>query len=163
MLQSFFGDLRQAIRVLGKSRRFTLAVVITLAIGIASNTLIFGVAQGIFLRPMAYPDASRLVYVSQAYPGFPQGAGQFAYPFCRHMLEQNRSFDSLAAYQVTGPLAITDGAKPVRIAVTYCTPNYLTLLGMHTSLGRVFQESEDRFGSADPVLILSYSFWQRQF
>lgn len=167
MLHSTFnglsGDLRQALRVLLKSRRFTCAVVFTLAIGIASNSLIFSVAESVFLRPMPYPESSRLVYVSQSYPGFPEGGGQFTYPLYRDILEQNRSFDSLAAYQVTGPLAITDGAQPVRIAVTYCTPNYFALLGVRTALGRVFQEQEDRFGSADPVVVLSYSFWQRQF
>ena len=163
MLHSWFGDLRLALRSLIKSRRFTLAVVLTLAIGIASNTLIFNVAESVFLRAMPYPDASRLVYVSQAYPGFPEGGGQFAYPFYRDMVEQNRSFDSLAGYQVTGPLALTDGGQPVRLAVTYCTPNYLTLLGMQTALGRVFQGSEDRFGGGEPVVVLSYGFWQRQF
>src|SRR5262249_61139074 len=68
-----------------------------------------------------------------------------------------------AGYQVTGPLALTDGEHPVRVAVTYCTPNYLTLLGMHTALGRMFEEKEDRFGSGDAVIVLSYGFWQRQF
>src|SRR5215467_5167561 len=163
MLQSLVSDLRLALRMLLKSRRFTLAVIVTLAIGIASNTLIFAVAESVFWRSMPYPDASRLMYVSQAYPGFPEGGGQFAYPYYRDIAEQNRSFDSLAGYQVTGPLAITDSAQPVRIAVTYCTPNYFTLLGVRMALGRVFQEQEDRFGSGDPVVVLSYPFWQRQF
>jgi hypothetical protein len=51
----------------------------------------------------------------------------------------------------------------VRVAVTYCTPEYFTLLGVHTALGRVFHRGEDRVGSADPVVVLSYGFWQRQF
>jgi putative ABC transport system permease protein len=163
MLLSWLSELRLALRVLLKSRRFTVAVIFTLAIGIASNTLIFSVAESVFLRPMPYPDSSRLVYVSQAYPGFPEGGGQFAYPFYRDILGQNRSFDSLAAYQVTGPLALTDGGQPVRVSVTYCTPNYLTLLGMRTAVGRLFQEQEDRFGGGEPVVVLSYGFWQRQF
>jgi len=163
MLHSLPSDARLALRILFKSGRFTCAVVLTLAIGIASNSLLFCVAESVFLRPMQYPDSSRLLYLSQSYPGFPEGGGQFAYPFYRDIVEQNRSFDSLAGYQVTGPLAITDGAPPVRIAVTYCTPNYFTLLGVRMALGRVFQEQEDRFGSGDPVVVLSYPFWQRQF
>jgi predicted permease len=146
-----------------KSRRFTAAVVLTLAMGIASNTIIFSIAQSVFVRPIPYPHAKRLVYVSQAYPGFPEGGGQFAYPIYRDMLRQSKSFDSLAAYQVSGPLALTDGGEAVRVAVTYCTPNYFTLLGVPTALGRVFQEEEDRVGSADPVVVLSYTFWRRQF
>jgi putative ABC transport system permease protein len=162
-MNSFWNDLTYAFRVLLKSSKFTAAVILTLAIGIASNTIIFNIAQSVFLHGVSYPDSKRLVYVSQAYPGFPEGGGQFAYPVYRDMLQQNKSFDSLAAYQVTGPLALTDGGQAVRVPVTYCTPNYFTLLGVRTSLGRVFQDGEDRFGSGEPVVVLSYAFWQRQF
>jgi putative ABC transport system permease protein len=156
-------ELSFAARLLTKSPRFTIVVVLTLAIGIGSNTIIFSAAHSIFLRPMPYPDAGRLVYVSQAYPGFPEGGGQFSYPTYRDILQQNNSLDALAAYQITGPLALTSNSEPVRVAVTYCTPDYFTLLGVRTVLGRVFHEGEDRVGSADPVVVLSYAFWQRQF
>jgi putative ABC transport system permease protein len=162
-MNSLWNDLIFALRILLKSRRFTAAVVLTLAIGIASNTIIFGVARSVFLRSLPYPDVSRLAYISQAYPGFPEGGGQFSYPTYRDILLQNKSFDDVAAYQVEGPLALTDGANPVRVAITYCTPNYFTLLGIRTSLGRVFERGEDRVGSADSVVVLSYAFWQRQF
>ena len=162
-MNSLWNDLILACRVLLKSSRFTIAVVVTLAIGIASNTTIFSIARSVFFRGVSYPDSKRLVYVSQAYPGFPEGGGQFAYPIYRDIVQQNKSFESLAAYQVSGPLALTDGGQAVRVAVTYCTPNYFTLLGVRTALGRVFQENEDRFGSGDPVVVLSYAFWQRQF
>jgi putative ABC transport system permease protein len=162
-MHSLWNDLVFACRVLFKSGKFTVAVVITLAIGIASNTIIFGVARSVFFRGVSYPDSKRLVYVSQAYPGFPEGGGQFAYPIYREIVEQNKSFESLAAYQVSGPLSLTDGGQAVRVAVTYCTPNYFTLLGVRTALGRVFQEKEDRLGSGDPVVVLGYAFWQRQF
>jgi putative ABC transport system permease protein len=162
-MNSLWNDLAFAVRILLKSHRFTAAVVLTLAIGIASNTIIFSIARGIFFHGVSYPDSKRLVYVSQAYPGFPEGGGQFAYPIYRDILQQNKSFESVAAYQVSGPLAMTDGGQAVRVAVTYCTPNYFTLLGVPTALGRVFQEGEDRVGSGDPVVVLSYAFWQRQF
>lgn len=162
-MNSLWNDLLFACRVLLKSSKFTFAVVVTLAIGIASNTIIFDVARSIFFRGVSYPDSKRLVYVSQAYPGFPEGGGQFAYPIYREIVQQSKSFESLAAYQVSGPLSLTDGGQAVRVAVTYCTPNYFTLLGVRTSLGRLFQENEDRFGSGDPVVVLSYAFWQRQF
>jgi putative ABC transport system permease protein len=162
-MYAIWNDIRHAFRALLKSRRFSLAVILTLALGIASNTIIFSVASAIFLRPLRYPDSSRLVYVSQSYPGYPQGGGQFSYPTYRDMLEGTKSFDSLAGYQVDGPLAITDGGQAVRMSVTYCTPNYFTLLGAQTVLGRVFQAGEDRIGSGDPVVVLSYRFWQRQF
>jgi putative ABC transport system permease protein len=162
-MHAVWNEFSYSLRVLLKSPRFTIAVILTLALGIASNTIIFSVASAVFLHPLRYPDSSRLVYVSQSYPVFPQGGGQFSHPTCRDMLEGIQSFDSLAGYQVDGPLAITDGGQAVRVSVTYCTPNYFTLLGAQTVLGRVFQAGEDRFGSADPVVVLSYRFWQRQY
>jgi putative ABC transport system permease protein len=162
-MNALWNDLTFAFRLLLKSPKFTVAVVFTLAVGIASNTIIFGVARGVFFRSLPYPDASRLTYISQAYPGFPEGGGQFSYPTYRDILLENKSFDDVAAYQVTGPLALTEGSNPVRVAITYCTPNYFTLLGVHTAVGRVFQKNEDRIGSADPIVVLSYAFWQRQF
>jgi putative ABC transport system permease protein len=162
-MNTFWKEITLGLRLLSKSPRFTIGVVLILAVGIASNTVIFSVARSIFLRPMSYPDVGRLVYVSQAYPGFPEGGGQFSYPTYRDILQQNNSLDALAAYQISGPLALTSNDEPVRVAVTYCTPEYFTLLGVHTALGRVFHRGEDRVGSADPVVVLSYGFWQRQF
>ena len=162
-MSSFATDLHQAIRLLTKSPRFTLIVTLTLAIGIASNTIILSTVQSVFVKPMAYPDPGRLVYVSQAYPGFPAGGGQFSYPIFRDIQQQNRTLDSVAAYQVTGPLALTGVGEPVRVPITYCTPSYLKLLGVRATLGRVFYDSEDRFGSADAVVVLSNGFWRRQF
>ncbi|HKV61244.1 MAG TPA: ABC transporter permease [Candidatus Acidoferrum sp.] len=156
-------DFSHSLRALWKSPRFTLAVILTLAVGIASNSIIFNVTSAVFVHPLRYPDSSRLVYVSQSYPGFPQGGGQFSYPTYKDMLEGTHSFDSLAAYQEQGPVAITDGGQAVRMSVTYCTPNYFTLLGTGTALGRVFHVSEDRYGSGDAVVVLSFRFWQRQF
>ncbi|HWY76174.1 MAG TPA: permease, partial [Verrucomicrobiae bacterium] len=106
-MNAFWKEVTFAVRLLSKSPRFTIGVVLILAIGIASNTLIFSVAHSIFLRPMSYPDVGRLVYVSQAYPGFPEGGGQFSYPTYRDILQQNNSLDALAAYQISGPLALT--------------------------------------------------------
>jgi putative ABC transport system permease protein len=162
-MNALWKEITFGVRLMSKSPRFTLGVVLILAIGIASNAVIFSVAHSIFLRPMAYPDVGRLVYVSQAYPGFPEGGGQFSYPTYRDILQQNNSLDAFAAYQISGPLALTSNDEPVRVAVTYCTPEYFTLLGVRTAVGRVFHEGEDRVGSADPVIVLSYSFWQRQF
>ena len=162
-MTSVWSDIKIAARFLAKSPRFTLAVILTLAIGIASNTVIFSIVKSVFLSPLPYPDASRLVYVSQAYPGFPAGGGQFSYPIFRDIQQQNATLDSLAAYQSSGPLALTGQGDPVRVPVTYCTPSYFTLLGIHPALGRVFLDTEDRFGNADSVVVLSNGFWHRQF
>ena len=112
-------DVRLAARLLAKSPRFTAVVVATLALGIASNTVIFSVVHSILLGSMSYPDATRLVYVSQAYPGFPEGGGQFSYPTYHDMVQQNSTLDALAGYQINGPLALTGQGEHVRVPITY--------------------------------------------
>ena len=161
-MDAFLQDVRHALRRLAKSPRFAMVVVLTLAVGIAANTIIFSVADGVFFHGLPYPDGDRLVYVSRAYPGFPQGGGQFTYPAYHDMLEMNASFDVLAAFQGYGAVALTDHGDPVRVAMNYVTPSYLTLLGAKTYQGRLLREDEDRYGSGDAVVVLSYQFWQRQ-
>src|SRR5262249_24072387 len=132
-------------------------------VGIATNTVIFSAARAVFLRSLPYPDADRLAFVSRAYPGFPQGGGNFSYPAYRDMLGQNTSFDTLAAYQDFGALTLTDGATPLRIGVCYATPSYLQLLGAATRLGRILHADEDRFETADAVVVLSHRLWQTRY
>jgi putative ABC transport system permease protein len=156
-------EIRQALRQLMKMPRFTVVIVMTLAIGIASNTVVFSVVHGVFLRPLPYPDTNRLVFVSQSYPGNPEGGAQFSNPTYRDMVRDNTTLDGLAAYQLSGPLALTGRGEPVRVRVTYCTPSYFTLLGIHPALGRVFRENEDRADGAEAVVVLSNGFWHRQF
>jgi putative ABC transport system permease protein len=137
--------------------------VLTLGIGIGANTIIFSVAQAVFLHSMNFPDGDRLTFVSRGYPGYPQGGGNFTYPAYRDMIQQNTSFDTLAAFQSFGALALTDGTEPVRVNINYITPSYFDLLGTKMQLGRKFRAAEDRWGDADPVIVLSYGFWQREF
>ncbi len=156
-------DFRFAVRGLRKSRAFVVIATLTLGIGIGANTVIFSIAQRILLRSVDYPDQPRLAFVSRGYPGFPQGGGNFTYPAYRDMLQQNTSFDELAAFQSFGALALTDGSEAVRVNINYVTPSYLQLLGAQTALGRIFRREEDRWADADPVIVLSNGFWRREF
>jgi len=159
----FVQDLRGSIRMVRKSLGFVLVAVLTLGVGIGANTIIFSVAQAVFLCSMQYPDADRLTFVSRGYPGFPQGGGNFTYPAYRDMVQQNTSFDTLAAFQEFGALALSAGTEPVRVNINYITPSYFDLLGTKMQQGRTLRAEEDRWGDADPVVVLSYGFWQREF
>ncbi len=159
VVQSF----RNSLRSLRRSPGFVIVAVLTLGLGIGANIIMFSVAQAVFLRSMKFPDANRLMFISRGYPGFPQGGGNFTYPAYRDLLQQNTTLDSLAAFQPIGPVALTDGTEPVRVNVNYITPSYLDLLGAPTELGRTFRHEEDRWGEADPVIVLSHGFWQREF
>ena len=160
---SFLQDLRFAVRTLRKAPTFVLVASLTLGVGIGVNTVIFSVAQKILLHSVDYPQQERLAFVSRGYPGFPQGGGNFTYPAYRDMLQQNTSFDDFAAFQSFGALALTEKGDAVRVNINYVTPSYFQLLGTMTALGRVFRSEEDRWADADPVIVLSYGFWQREF
>lgn len=162
-MASMHHDIRSGLRTLHHAPGFSLIVVLTLALGIGASTAIFSVAHAVFFRAVRYPQIDRLMFVSRGYPGFPQGGGNFTYPAYRDMLQQNASFETLAAFQSFGALALTDGSAPVRVNVNYVTPSYLELLGTTTALGRMFRTSEDRFGDGDAVVILSHGIWLRQF
>ena len=162
-LDALWQDLRHAARLLTASPGFSVVVVTILALGIGANTAIFSAARAVFVRPLPYPDAARLMFVSRAYPGFPQGGGNFSYPAYRDMLQQNTSFDVLAAYQDFGALALTDGDEPLRVRISYITPSYFDLFGVQTAVGRTFTHNEDRFGDGDSVTVLSFGLWQRQY
>lgn len=160
---SILQDLRSSVRMVRRSPGFVMVAVLTLGVGIGANTIIFSVAQAVFLRSMNFPDGERLTFVSRGYPGYPQGGGNFTYPAYRDMVEQNTSFDTLSAFQSFGALALTDGTEPVRVNINYITPSYLELLGTRMRLGRSFRREEDRWGDADPLIVLSHGFWQREF
>jgi putative ABC transport system permease protein len=161
-MDTVWQDYRHATRRLASAPFFALFVVLTLAVGIAANTIMFGIADGVLFRSLPYPDAARLVWISRGVPGFPQGGATFSYPAYRDIVERNTSFDSVAAYEGWGSLVMTGRGEPVRVVLNCVTPSYLTLLGAHAQLGRMLRAEEDRFGSGDAVILLSHAFWQRQ-
>jgi len=116
-MDALLQDVRHALRRLANSPRFAAVVVLTLAVGIAANTIIMSIAEGVLFRSLPYPEADRLVFVSRGYPGFPQGGGNFSYAAYDDILKQNTSFDTFAAYQGYGALALTGRGEPVRVAV----------------------------------------------
>lgn len=155
--------MRYGLRMLHKSPGFTAVTILTLALGIGANTAIFSAAQAVFLRSMPCPDAGRLVFVSRGFPGFPQGGGNFSYPGYREMAAENTSFDTFAAFQNYGALALTDAAEPLRVQAEYVVPVYFELLGATARMGRLIRTDENRYGDADNVVVLSHGFWQRAF
>jgi len=120
-MESLWQDLKLGARALARSLRFALIVIVTMGIGIAANTIIFSVANSLFLRGLPYPDANCLIFLSRGYPGSPQGGGKFSYPEFRDIQQQNNSFDAMAAHQAFGALALTEWA--IRSAWPSATPH----------------------------------------
>jgi len=156
-------DCRLGLRLLARSPGLAATVVFTLALGIGASTAVWTAIDSVLLARLPFPDADRLVFVSRAYPGFPQGGGNFSYPAVLDIARGNRTLDAFAAYQAYGALALTEGPEPVRVTVNWTAPAYLELLGLKPRLGRIFRPEEDWYEGAEPVVVLADAFWRRQF
>ncbi|MEP7016098.1 MAG: ABC transporter permease [Verrucomicrobiota bacterium] len=156
------GDLRYALRVLGKSPAFTAIAILTLGLGIGANTSIFSVVNAVLLRPLPYPEPSRLIIIRERTDVFPNGS--VSYPNYLDWREAQRSFTDIALlrrdnYNLSMPKG---GREPRQIGGARATWNFLSIMGLPIRIGRGFAESDDRPGSAKVVLI-SERFWQERF
>jgi predicted permease len=150
-LEILFQDLRFAFRMLRKSPGFTAVAVLTLALGIAANTAIFSLVNGILLVPLPYPQPEKLVSITGTYPK----GGVVA------MREQMHTMD-VAAYYEGHEFNLTGQGEPVRLTATVVLAEFFPVLGARPALGRTFLPGEDTPGN-DNYVVLSHALWQQRF
>jgi predicted permease len=157
-------DLRYALRQLRKSPGFSAVAVITLALGIGVNTVIFSVVNAVLLRPLGFKDADRLVRVWHVPPAksFP-GMTRFAVSAANFLdwENQNKTFDQMAILTYHG-FTMTGGDKPEQVDATAVSSGFFSTLGVPPMLGRVFSPEEDQPGRSH-VVVLSHRLWQEHF
>ena len=161
-LETFWQDLRYAVRSLAKNKGFTAVAVLTLALGIGANTAIFSVVNAAILRPLPFPDASRLVVLWGNVKRVVVERRGASYPDFNDWRDQSRSFDAMAAFNPNA-FALTGVDSPERISGEYVSQPYFSLLGIHAALGRTFTPDEDRVPQRDAVVVLSDGLWKRRF
>ncbi|HEV3410722.1 MAG TPA: ABC transporter permease [Chthoniobacterales bacterium] len=158
-METTLRDIRYALRMLRKNPGFTITAVIALMLGIASTTVIFSVIDGVLLRPLPYPDADRILYVSQASAGNPRDASAPANYL--DWAAQNTVFTHMAASR-GNQVNLTDGDRAERVRSTTATATYFQVFGVSPMLGRTFLPSDEAPGNAR-VIVLSHAFWERRF
>lgn len=151
-------DLRHAVRRLRKAPGFALVAVFTLALGIGATTTLFSVVHGILLRPLPYPDPERIVRVFEVGEDGRRPA-QMADPNFVDLSRQSRSFEALAQYQ-TSLVSIFAEGEAARVTAAQVSRQFFDVMGVEPRLGRPFDPSEQREGTA-PVALVSHDFWQR--
>src|ERR1700752_174259 len=153
-MESLLQDLRYRLRTLRKNPGFTLAAILTLALGIGANTAVFSIANSIVFRPLPYQEPERLVLLAYALHEVAQG--NFL-----DWRQQNQSFESVAAlhYWVAN---LTGGDEPERLDGYAVSPSLFPMLGVKPIQGRSFSPEEEEEGK-DNVLMVSAGFWQRRF
>ena len=158
-MNGLWQDLKHAVRMLRKKPGFTLIAVVTLALGIGANTAIFSVVNAVLLRPLPYPNADRLVAVSENSLKAPDIS--VAYPDYLDWRAQQSVFEEMSARMPTGGI-ITGANEPERVIGRLVTPSFFSTLGVQPMLGRAFTEAENSPGTP-PVMVISHGLWQRQF
>jgi putative ABC transport system permease protein len=151
-------DVRFALRSFAKAPGFTAVVVLTLALGIGASTAIFSAVNGILLRPLPFADPDRLLWVNEV-----NSAGvtmTVSWPNYLDWRARAHSFDVLAMSR-TSPFAWTGDHDARRISGRRVTSNFFDALRVQPIIGRNFSVRDDAAG-AEPVVIVSHRFWQRQ-
>jgi len=154
-------DFRYALRLLRRSRVFTVTVVLTLTLGIGATTAIFSVVNAVLLRPLPFADPGRLMQVAERndklnLPTFSASALNYL-----SWKEQTRVFEGLAAVGF-GTFTLSGQGDPENYTGNAITPSLLPLLGLSPARGRGFAEGDDKPGAA-PVAMISESLWRRRF
>nr|MBA3442546.1 ABC transporter permease [Pyrinomonadaceae bacterium] len=161
-MRTLLQDLRYGIRMLLKSPGFTLTAVLALALGIGANTAIFSVVNAVLLRPLAYPDAERIIWMEGVNPSKGITESNISAPDFVEWTAQNEVFEQIAIFAV-GNAALAGGDnEPERVARASVNASFFPLLGVGPAMGRLFLPEEDHPGR-DPVAIVSHGLWQRRF
>jgi hypothetical protein len=158
-LQDFWQDVRYGLRLLVKNPGFTAVAVLTLALGIGANTAIFSVVDAVLLRPLPYKQPEQIIFMSE---DSPQVSGMsISMSNFNDWRTMNKVFDSMAPYRSTS-MILTGQGNAENVQVRQITSSFVPTLRVQPILGRALSADDDKVG-AQPVVILSDSFWAQRF
>jgi predicted permease len=157
-LENLVQDVRFGLRMLRKSPGFTAIAVITLALGISANAVVFSVLNGLILRPLNVPESQRLFTIQRGKDPSPIQS----YPDYVDLRDRNRSFDGVIAYAFSRA-GLNTGGKASTAWLYEASGNYFDALGIRPYLGRFFHASDEHGPNSSPYLVLSYAYWMSHF
>jgi predicted permease len=158
-LEELLQDLRYGARMLRKNSGFTLVAVLTLALGIGSNTAIFSVVNGVLLNPLPYPHPEQLVTLHQNKANFEFGS--ISYPNFRDWQKDNHTFSSMAISR-RFDFSLTGLGDAEQLRGRFISSDFFSTVGVNPVHGRDFAPGEDAIGAA-PIALVSAGFWKRKF
>ena len=154
-------DVRHALRALVAAPAFTVAAILSLAIGIGANTAIFSIVDGLLLRPLPYADAERLVILWNRSPGLNITEDWFSTAQYFDIKNGHHGFEQVAI-AIGGNYNLTGSGEPERVGTIRVSSSLLSMLGQRAALGRLFVPDEDQPGRT-ATAVLSYGTWARRF
>ncbi len=157
-IESLVQDLRFALRLLRKSPGFTAVAVMTLAMAIGANAVVFGVLNALILHPLNVPDAASLYAIQHGN----EASSYQSYLDYLDLRDRNHTLDGLAACN-GGQAGLDAGENPSRAWLYEVSGNYFDVLGIQPYLGRVFHPSDEHGANSAPYIVLSYGYWHTRF
>ncbi len=152
-------DLRYALRQLRRGPGFAATAILTLALGVAANVIVFGVIDGLFFRSGAIPNEGQLSFIQQR----PDNSTNLSYPDYLDLRARNRTFSEIGAYRFTEVALAASGHAQPRWDMQ-ATGSYFDALGVTPLLGRFFHNNDDAHGAnGSPYAVLSYATWRNDF
>ena len=154
-----FSDFRLAIRQLRKSPGFAVTAVLTLALAIGANAIVFSVLNALVLRPLNVPRPDSLYMLQRGQDRSPSQS----YPDYLDLRAQNRTFEDLAVYNIMGAAGIDTGNNPSTMWPYMTSGNYFDVLGIKPYLGRFYSPSDEHGKNSVPYVVLTYAYWHSHF
>jgi putative ABC transport system permease protein len=154
-------DLKYAIRSLARARGFSIAVIVTLGLGIGANSAIFSAVRGVLLRPLPHRDGDRLMYLRQSAEAKGSDNIAFSVPEINDFRASSKTLAQIAEYSpLTLNLVEDNTASQVQVGLV--TGNYFDVMGLSPILGHGFSAKDDGAGAA-PVMMLTSDYWVNHF
>jgi putative ABC transport system permease protein len=161
MVETTIANLKSGVRLMRKSPGFSIAVILTLALGIGANSAVFSALDAILLRPLAFPNGDRLMLLYERDRNSKNPNAFVAPVRLLDWSRLNRTFDVLSGWY-TQDASETSGVLPEKVTEALVAPRFLEVWGFAPLLGRDFSAEEEHFGGPRAVLI-SDRFWRRRF
>ena len=158
LIETFVQDLRFSQRQLRKSPAFTMAAVLTLALAIGANAVVFGIMDGLVLRPLNVPQSESLYGTH-----YGDNPAWQSYPNYLDLRDRNRSFEGLAAFSMVLGAGLDTGKNPTVANGFAATGNYFDVLRIHPYLGRFFHAADEHGPNSAPYIVLTYGYWHSYF
>jgi predicted permease len=150
-------NVRIAFRQLRKSPGFAVTAILTLALGIGANAVVFSVLNALVLHPVNVPHAQNL-YMVQRFQ-FPSQS----YLDYVDLRDKNRTFESLFTFNIMGPVGVETGGSASTAWPYLASGNYFDALGIQPYLGRFYHASDEHGKNSAPYVVLSYAYWHGHF
>jgi len=157
-IETCIQDVRFSLRQLRKSPGFAITAILTLALTIGANAVVFGLMDSLVLRPLNVPQSESLYGTH-----YGDNTGWQAYPNYLDLRDRNRTFEELAAFNFALGVGLDTGKDPTITNGFATTGNYFDVLRIHPYLGRFFHASDERGPNSAPYMVLTYAYWHSHF